>query len=158
MILTEEHNVPGAIDAFDSYLKHAGAEHDAETARKQLAELEHPRTPALALTVDLAPAAQGLRAGIHIQSDHLTLTEREGHWLGQLELTITLNGSGNPMSFRPMPIQLRFTPEVLERVKKAGLTLNQNFRVPDGVSAVRVAVRDVPSGAVGAMTLEWPPK
>jgi len=153
VIRAEQHDYSGAAAALRAYLRLAPDDHDTATARTQLAGMEKITGPALGVTAHVSPLPDGLRAAIHIDSDHITLVERNEKWTGQLLLAIGFDDSQKPQT-KALPIQLRFTPEVLERVKRAGLTLNQTVHIPAGASFMRVDVRDVPSGAMGTFTVE----
>ncbi len=146
MILAKQHDYSAAAAVLHSYLQFAPADHDA-TARMQLVEVERISGPALGITAHLAHAGMGLQVTIHIDQDHITFIPRDGKWTGQLLLAIAFDDSSQPPPAKTLPIQLRFTPQVLERVKTMGLTLNQSVSIPAGASFMRAEVRDVPSGA-----------
>jgi tetratricopeptide (TPR) repeat protein len=154
MILAEQHDYPGAAAALRSYLQFAAEDHDAATARMQLAAVERINGTALGITAHLAPAIAGSRVTIHIPADHITLTPRDGQWTGQLLLAIAFDDSSQPPLAKSILVPLQFTPQVRERVNAVGLTLNRNVNIPAGASFMRVDVRDVPSGAVGTLTLD----
>jgi len=158
MILAEQHDYSAAAAALRSYLQFAPEDHDRATARTQLAEVERISGPALGITAHLAPATTGFQVTIHIDPNHITLTPRDDKWTGQLLLAIAFDDSSQPPPTKPFPIQLRFTPEVRDRVKAMGLTLNQNVSIPGGARFMRVDVRDIPSGAVGTFRLDLPAK
>jgi tetratricopeptide (TPR) repeat protein len=153
MILAEQHDYAGAAEALRSYLRYAPEDHDAATARMQLAEVERISGAGLGITAHLSHATTGFQATIHIDADHITLTPRDDKWTGQLQLAIAFDDSSQPPPAKPRLIELRFTPQVRERVRAMGLTLNQNVNIPAGASFMRVDVRDVPSDAAGTFTL-----
>jgi len=157
VILAEQHDYSGAAAALRNYLHFAPEDHDAATARMQLAEVERINGPALGITARLDPATTGFQASVHIDPDHITLTPRDGTWTGQLLLAIAFGDSSQPPA-KPLLIHLKFTLQVLEQMKSIGLTLNQNVNIPVDAPFMRVDVRDVPSGAVGTFTLELPAK
>ena len=157
LILAEQQDYSDAAAALRNYLQFAPEDHDAATARMQLAEMERINGSALRITAYLAPTTTGFQATIHIGPDHITLTAGDGQWTGQLLLAIAFDDSSQPPA-KPLLIQLRFTPQVQERVKAIGLTLNRNVNIPADARFMRVDVRDVPSGAVGTFTLELPAK
>ncbi len=156
MIRAAQHDYSAAAAALRSYLQFAPEDHDAATARRQLAEVEKITGPALVVSAQVLPAGAAFQAAIHIDPGHITLTEREGKWTGQLRLAISFDDSGQARRSQVLPIQLRFTPQVLERVKAAGLTLHQDLSIPAGARAMLVDVRDVPSGAAGTFTVDLP--
>jgi VWFA-related protein len=107
------------------------------------------------LTVSLKPAAGGYDSSVVVDPHNITLAEKDGKWVGALDLLIIRGATGTPaFSGKPIRVNLRFTPETKDRVMEQGLTLKQPVAMPAGTNEIRIAVQDIPTGTVGTVFIK----
>ncbi|MDQ6706472.1 MAG: VWA domain-containing protein [Acidobacteriota bacterium] len=107
------------------------------------------------ITVSLEPKPTGYKASINVDPRNISLEEKEGKWVGALDLLIaTGNSVTRNFSGKPTRINIRLSPEAHDGVAKRGLTILQDVPMPGSADQVRVAVRDLPSGATGSIVIK----
>jgi VWFA-related protein len=114
------------------------------------------RIPAteLGFTVKMLPGNNGLMAQVVIDPKDISMTQEDGKWVGKLEF-LALQGNIEKNSFdgKPLTVNLKFPPEAHDAVLKKGLTINHTFNLQPDTNQFRIAIKDVPSGAIGSLVI-----
>ncbi len=106
-------------------------------------------------TVQLAPKDADLIAKIVIDPSNITLHEEDGKWVGSLQFE-AIGGNVESGMFdtpRPMIVNMKFPPEAHDSVLKNGFTISHTFHLKPDTDQFRIAIQDVPSGALGSLVL-----
>jgi hypothetical protein len=112
-------------------------------------------TNELGFTVNLQPRQGTLAAQVVIDPTNLTLTEEDGKWVGSLQF-VAIAGNKDSGQFddpKTMRVNMKFPPEAHASVMKNGFTINHTFNLKPGYNQFRIAVQDVPSGALGSLVM-----
>lgn len=112
----------------------------------------------IGFTVHVEPKAAAIVAQIVVDPRNLTLTEQDGKWVGQLQFyAVSGNATTGQFTGKPMTVNLKFPPEAHETVLKSGLKINHTFNIEPGTNQFRIAMQDVPSGAIGSLIVSSRP-
>lgn len=136
----------------------ASAEPPQQTTRRyqtvQQAISAAINTTEVGFTVQLAPKENAILAQIVIDPKDITMTQENGVWVGKLQF-LAVGGNVEKAAFdgKPLLINLKFPPEAHDAVMKKGLTINHTFNLRPDTDQFRIAIQDVPSGAIGSLVM-----
>jgi VWFA-related protein len=86
----------------------------------------------------------------------LPLEERDGRFLGSLDLLLTVTpASGGAAERYAQQVELKLVPERREALLKTGMPIVRGFDLAPGAWRARVAVRDRQSGRVGSVSHDF---
>ena len=116
----------------------------------------------LGFTVQLTPRDTDLVAKVVIDPNGITMTQQDDNWVGTLQFE-AIGGSTENGQFddpRPLLIKMNLEPAAHETVLQNGFTITHTFHVTPATNQFRIAVQDVPSGAIGSLvlTIRHPPQ
>lgn len=115
---------------------------------------------ALALRVQAIPFRKDAKKGevhlvVEVVGRGLTFAERAGRFEERIELAmLTVDSRAKPANGRTTAIDLRLTPEELERVRATGIRWLWRLDLPPGRHHVRVAGRGLRSATTGVVTTD----
>lgn len=112
-------------------------------------------TSELGFTVNLQPKESAVTAQVVIDPANITLTEQEGKWVGSMQF-VAIGGNWEKGTFdepKTMIVNMKFPPEAHELILKKGFTINHTFNLRPDTDQFRIAVMDVPSGALGSLVI-----
>jgi VWFA-related protein len=112
-------------------------------------------TNEIGFTVNMQPKPGAITAQVVIDPANITLTEQEGKWVGSLQF-IAASGNVEKGQFdepKTMVVNMKFPPEAHASVLKNGFTINHTFNLKPDTDQFRIAVKDVPSGALGSLVI-----
>ncbi len=112
----------------------------------------------IGLTVNVRPVSTPkpglLRVTIGIDSRNVNLEERDGRWVGRLDLLLMQQGGSAPKaSTFHDTLDLRLTPESYRSVAQKGIYLAKSIEGLAGAAELRVVVRDASTGSVGSVNI-----
>ena len=96
-----------------------------------------------------------MTAKVVIDPTNITMTEQDGKWVGSLQF-LAIGGNVEKGQFdepKTMIVNMKFPPEAHASVEKNGFTISHKFHVRPDTDQFRVAIQDVPSGAIGSLVL-----
>lgn len=111
---------------------------------------------ALPLTVNLEPAANGeLRATLRLNPSSIRLNQTAPDtWEGAVDVAIAhVLPDGALAKALDVTVALRFTTAMRDQALRDGLNLNRRIRPNPDAHALRIAVRDPATGAVGSVAI-----
>ncbi len=111
---------------------------------------------ALPLSVTLEPAPDGeLAATLHLSASSIRLSQTgPDTWEGAVDVAIAQALPGGALAKAlDVTVPLRFTTAMRDRALREGLNLNRRIRANPDAHALRIAVRDPSTGAVGSVTI-----
>jgi VWFA-related protein len=109
----------------------------------------------IGFTVNLQPAADSITAKVVIDPSNITLTQQDGKWVGSLQFA-AISGNVEKGTFeepKTMIVNMKFPPEAHDSILKNGFTINHKFNTRPDTDQFRIAIQDVPSGALGSIIL-----
>jgi len=116
----------------------------------------------LGLTVRAVPVATALELELRLDPRDITLQQQEGRWVGTLDKMIVQLAPGEKnLKGVSHVISLRLDePTYRQMIQMGALVLTERLEVAPGAKLLRVLVRDLPSGALGSVTVPlshiWP--
>jgi VWFA-related protein len=119
--------------------------------------LQYPlEATSLGLTVTHRMSANGeVMLTMAIDPSGLTLQQKDGRWLGQLEVAIGQRlADRRLMNSAHMTVPVNVPDSVLADLFKSGLTLSRTFTLDPAARLVVVGVRDLSSGAIGTVRID----
>ena len=122
-----------------------------------IAALQYPlEATSLGLTVTHQPAANGqVTLAITIDPATLSLQQKDGHFVGQLELAIGQRLTDKRLqSSAHLTVPLKVPEAMQAELFKQGMTLNRTIAVDPSAAIVVVGVRDLMSGAIGTVRID----
>jgi len=137
----------------------ASATPPQQTTRRYTDILQVLRTGAhtdeVGFTVNLQPKQGAITAQVVIDPTNLTLTEQDGKWVGSLQFIAAAGNVEKGIFDEPKKtiVNMRFPPEAHASILKNGFTINHTFYLKPDTNQFRIAVQDVPSGALGSMVI-----
>jgi len=120
------------------------------------------RSSAVGLTVQVNPVrtsgVTALRLNLRLDANHFTLEERNGRWVGALDLMFgQLHDEGKTYHQQTQTVNLNLTRASYEEATRDGLPLTKLLELlPDAQELVIVA-RDVQSGSAGSVSIPLGP-
>src|SRR5262249_14434691 len=113
------------------------------------------KTEEVGFTVSMQPKAGAGLAQVVIDPNNLTLTEQDGKWVGSLQFISAAGNVEKGMFDEPkkMVVNMKFPPDAHASVLKNGFTINHTFNLKPDTDQFRIAVQDVPSGAIGSLVI-----
>jgi hypothetical protein len=109
----------------------------------------------LGFTVNLQAKPDAVLAKIVVDPGNITLTEQDGKWIGNVQF-VAICGNVEKGQFeepKMMNVNLKFPPEAHEAVLKNGFTINHTFYLKPDTDQFRIAIEDMPSGAIGSLIM-----
>ena len=109
----------------------------------------------IGFTVNLQPGQDSITAKIVIDPAHITLTQEDGKWVGSLQF-LAISGNVEKGTFdepKTMTVNMKFPPEAHDSILKNGFTINHKFNTRPDTDQFRIAIEDMPSGAIGSIIL-----
>jgi VWFA-related protein len=106
-------------------------------------------------TVQLIPGQGSVTAKVVVDPGNITMTEKDGKWEGSVQF-LAIGGNmekGQYDEAKTMIVNLKFPPEAHESVLKNGFTINHKFNLKPDTDQFRVAIEDMPTGAIGSLVL-----
>ena len=106
-------------------------------------------------TVQLIPGEDSVTAKVVMDPNNITMTEQDGKWVGSVQF-LAIGGNVEKGQFdesKTMMVNMKFPPEAHEAVLKNGFTINHKFYLKPDTDQFRLAIEDMPSGAIGSMVL-----
>jgi VWFA-related protein len=106
-------------------------------------------------TVQMTPKDSDLVAKVVVDPTNLTLTEQDGKWVGSMNF-MAIGGNVESGQFdtpKTMVVNFKLPPEAHETMLKNGFTISHTFRLRADTDQFRIAIQDVPSGAIGSLVL-----
>lgn len=102
-----------------------------------------------------APGPPVLELVMELDPRDVTLQHHEGNWVGALDLLLVqLSAENRNLKSVSRVASLRLTEEDYEQAKtKRAVSLSARVEIVLGTSLLRVLVRDIPSGALGSLTI-----
>jgi hypothetical protein len=84
----------------------------------------------------------------------LTLEQRDGRWVGQFDLALVqTDEKGGESEVRLQSVPLNLAPDAHEGVMTQGVVVNKTIQRNKAATALRVVVRDAPSGSLGRVII-----
>ncbi len=145
------------------YFAHEDAPKD-ETTRKDLV-LVAARSPLDATTLGVVVRVEQLPADgkrrvkliLAVDRREITLNEQDRRWVGTLDLLFSQRSpEGLGLFGEHQTLQMNLTQESYEQLIREGITLTRHLHLTPGATQLRVVVRDVPSGAIGSVSIPLP--
>lgn len=112
-------------------------------------------TNEVGFTVNLQPKENAVVAQVVIDPANITLTEQEGKWVGSMQF-VAISGNLEKGTFdepKTMVVNMKFPPEAHDLILKKGFTINHTFNLRPDTDQFRIALQDVPSGALGSLVI-----
>lgn len=106
-------------------------------------------------TVQMMPKDNDLIAKVVIDPDNITLTEQDGKWVGSMQFE-AIGGNLESGKFddpKTMLVNFKLPPEAHDTILKNGFTISHTFHMQPDTDQFRIAIQDVPSGAIGSLVL-----
>jgi VWFA-related protein len=109
----------------------------------------------LGLTVRVVPVGNALELELRLEPQDITLQQQGGKWVGALDkMIVQLAPSKGNLKGVSHVVNLQMDEATYEQVKQRGvLVLTDRLEVVPGASLLRILVRDVPSGALGSVSI-----
>ncbi len=108
----------------------------------------------LGFTVQMQPKPNAIVASVVIDPKNITFTQQDGKWVGSIKfLAVEGNAEKHQFDGKPLLVKLNFPPEAHEAVMKKGFTINHTFNISPDTDQFRIAIEDVPSGAIGSLIM-----
>jgi VWFA-related protein len=101
------------------------------------------------------PKKQVVQVVIEIPGSSVSFAERGGRFESRLEIaSFTVDSSGHGANGRSTSIDMRLTPDELQRVRVTGVRWISPLELPPGRHRLRVAAREPATGAAGVVTTD----
>lgn len=111
-------------------------------------------TTGLGLNIGLAPDSGGVMGTIAVDPRELKLTEKDGHWTGALEVQVVAGLAKDPKpGSKTTRLDLNLDEASYKDALAKGYRIRARIQMPAGTDQVRIAVRDINSGAIGTLYL-----
>jgi VWFA-related protein len=109
---------------------------------------------AIGITVQAArdAAARTLTLFITINPEGVTLQPENDRWRGAIDVLVSQHAAdGHTLEWTVRTVGMRLKDETYLRLQKEGLRFSHSLEAKPGVTALRLAIRDATSGAVGTI-------
>jgi len=109
----------------------------------------------LGLTVRAVPVGNALELELRLDPQDITLQQQDGKWVGALDKMIVQLAPGEKnLQGVSHVVNLQMNEATYQQMKQRGaLVLTDRLEVVPGATLLRILVRDVPSGALGSVSV-----
>jgi hypothetical protein len=112
----------------------------------------------LSLTATTIAAGKSLKIDLHVDPIGITLKPQGGRWVGSLEIGAQKFGpTSHELKGKSSVMNLNLKQVTYESVEREGLSFTNQAEIPPGIDRIRVVVRDIPSGAIGSLSIPVKP-
>jgi VWFA-related protein len=93
---------------------------------------------------------------INVDASSLTLEQRDGRWNGKVDmLLLQTDDQGNGLEPISQTIRVEATEETYQKALKSGFVFRRAVTRQAGAKALRIVVRDAPSGSLGSLSVPF---